>query len=96
MKNTITTEEPESEDIDPLSEVVMLGFLDARAKRLREKIARYEGYVAEDEKLVAKNPDKYRNRLKNHTDKLNRQKAHLAEIEETLANVSKKPLSSHA
>lgn len=85
-------EEPESEGGDPLSEVFILGFLDARAKKLREKIARYEGYIDEDEKLVAKNPDKYRNRLKNHTDKLNRQKAHLAEIEETLANVGRKSI----
>lgn len=85
-------EEPESEGGDALSEVFILGFLDARAKKLREKIARYEGYITEDKKLVEKNPDKYRNRLKNHTDKLNRQKAHLAEIEETLANVGKKSI----
>ena len=65
--------------------IAVLAALNAKRETIKNKIARYTEYIEQDKQLVEKNPGKYANRLRNHENKLQRQKDKLAAIEETLA-----------
>lgn len=65
--------------------IAILAALNSKRETIKNKIARYTEYIEQDKQLVEKNPGKYANRLRNHENKLQRQKDNLAAIEETLA-----------